>query len=489
MNDEIIEYLRFYIHESNATDLSIDELYKDVKDRYPHITKKVLRDFVLSDRDIVHLKGNRFISRWGILVDKPFSVVLTKTEIAQKVLIAGSRFIPFVNPDVCSSELLLSFEDDYLATKVIEVDKNTALDLFSVYGYEYAIQRIAWDPANRSDKSMELNFDQYQTVKLTAYDLTPLFDRYKIKYGDRLLCTLYSYLSNEFTVIPQICQSGEQLVLKSSDINRAKWAEEFENLLLKSFDKYGPCSSIDEQLANVYIENAYELCVCDSSSVYEVLKNSKKIGFESFGVESRLWKIGEEVPAVGSWLTDEQKAEASEALATGTFAYGNTPVCLINAHILNCLYQKTDVNVKDVQKLLPGMENADEQALKLLSLKIRDITDILKENYNLFADFKKAPLRLRALELYTKVEDLINQLDDVTTDVEKLPQQEVVILSQLMMHCFNLLELLTSDDQYEDEEYNTMSVSIDGMEYSFEEIKPILISSVEKQKKDGFEII
>ena len=131
--------------------------------------------------------------------------------------------------------------------------------------------------------------------------------------------------------------------------------------------------------------------------------------------------------------------------------------------------------------------NRQERELILLNMKKRH--DILKKSYNQFNDYKVAPLRSRILTLFFDVTNLLCDIASSGIKVIEFPQQELVVLTQLFSHTARLLEEVVDfpiKDQIPIEE---LSLSLEGMEETFDGIKGILIIELEKNRRKGFEII
>ena len=114
---------------------------------------------------------------------------------------------------------------------------------------------------------------------------------------------------------------------------------------------------------------------------------------------------------------------------------------------------------------------------------------ILRKHYNWFADFAIGPLRHQALELYSKVEDLVYEIEAVSDQLEMFPQQELAILAQLFVHIRRILELFASNEDCGDEENTALRMSLEGMEYNFDEIKGQLKSAIDRSQAGKFKVI
>ncbi len=447
------------------------------------ISLEELKDFLDNDGRAFSLQKKMYITRAGAFTDQIFSFMPTQKEVEQKVFVPGDRCMPFVDLDALSYSLTFEFLGQELPEKLFDTDCNTARDLFCLYGDEFSAQYISSDPACKDLHIAENNFELPLKMSLTGISMEPIFDKVDFKYGDRILCRVYDWDKGIIEVIPVLTHKLNPFQISAEDMERQKWYDKLESALLESFDSMGPCSSIEEQLANVFYENRRELCVPDCGSVHEFLERSKKVGLELFGVETRLWFKGQDVPAVGKWNHDIYEEDGR---AVPFFAL---PDFVIDCYLKDSLYEKKDNIDEVIEKLIPKDIPLSDNEKKLLTLQIHNRNAILRKNYNWFADFSNGSLRHRALKLFGEVGSLVYELDCDNKELNQLPQQELVTLSQLYTHISRMLEILSDDSDCADEEACAMELSLEGMEMNFEDIKPLLISALDKVKKNRFNVI
>ena len=447
------------------------------------ISLNELIDFLDNDGRAFALQKRMYITRSAAFTDQIFSFVPSQREIEQKVFVPGDRCMPFVDFDLLSFSLTFEFLGQELPKKLFATDCNTARELFSLYGDEFSAQYISSDPACKDLHIAENDFDLPLHLNLTGISLEPIFDKVDFKYGDRILCRVYDWDKGIIEIIPVLTHKMNPFQITAEDMERQKWNETLENALLESFDRMGPCSGIEEQLANVFYEHRKELCVPDCGSIHEFLDNSKKVGMELFGVETRLWFKGKDVPAVGKW--NEDLYESNER-AIPFFAL---PDFVIDCYLKDQMYEKKDDINEVIQRIIPKELPISNREKELLTLQIHNRNAILKKKYNWFADFANGSLRHRALELFTDVGALVCELDCDNRELDQLPQQELITLSQLYTHISRILEILSEDSDCEEEETCAMELSLEGMELNFEDIKPLLISALNKVKQNRFNVI
>ncbi|QSI01400.1 hypothetical protein DYE50_02245 [Treponema ruminis] len=447
------------------------------------ITLAELTDFLDNDVRAFALQKKMYITRAGAFTGQLFSFVPTQREVEQKVFVPGDRCMPFVDLDLLSFSLTFEFMGQTLPHKLFATDCNTARDMFCLYGDEFSAQYISSDPACRDLHIAERDFELPLKMNLTGVSLEPIFDKVDFKYGDRILCRVYDWDKGVIEVIPILEHKLNPFQISADDMERHKWYENLEKALIASFDSMGPCSGIEEQLANVFYENRKELCVPNCGSIHEFLEISKKVGMELFGVETRLWFKGKDVPAVGKW---NQGLYEETGRAIPFFAL---PDFVIDCYIKDQMYEKKDDIKEIIEKIIPKELPISKEEKDMLALQIENRNAILRKQYNWFADFANGSLRHRALKLFGEVGSLVFELDCDNKELDMLPQQELVTLSQLYTHISRILEILSEDSECEEEEACAMELSLEGMEMNFEDIKPLLISALDKVKKNRFNVI
>ena len=447
------------------------------------ITMRELVDFLDNDARAFALQKKMYITRSGAFTNQLFSFMPTQKEVEQRVFVPGDRCMPFVDLDVLSYSFTFEFSGQELPKKLFNTDCNTARDMFCLYGDEFSAQYISADPACKDLHIAENNFELPFKMSLTGISLDAIFENYDFKYGDRILCKVYDWDKGIIDVVPVLTQKLNPFQISAEDMERQKWYETLENALLESFDTMGPCTGIEEQLANVFYEHRGELCVPNCGSVHEFLDISKKVGLELFGVETRLWFKGQDVPAVGKWNADLY--EENER----TLSFFTLPDFVIDCYIKDQMYEKKDNIDEVIQRILPKGIPISESEKKLLTLQIHNRNAILRKEYNWFADFANGSLRHRALKLFGEVGSLVYELDCDNKELDQFPQQELVTLSQLYAHISRMLEILSNDSDCEEDETCAMELSLEGMEMNFEDIKPLLLSALDKVKKNRFNVI
>ena len=439
-------------------------------------------DFLDNDERVFPLEKKLYITRAGVFTGMFFSFVPSAIEIAQKAFIIGDRCVPFVDPEILSCSLQFEYAGKNLKKKIIKANSSLAASLFTLFGDEYVSQYIAADPANKNMKLAANSFELPSEVNLTAVSLENVFKDTDFSFGDRILCRVKNWDSGIVEIFPITRHKMNPFQMNSDDIEHSRWNEILESALLESFDKTGPCHSIEQQLANVFYENRNLLCEKECGSIHEFLSSTRKVSMQFFGVETRIWKQGEDVPAIGNWNKEYSGIPSGVAIF-------DLPDYVIDCYLKDQMFEKKDDVRQVVEKMIPDEMFVTKKEKESFALQIKNRNDILRRKYNWFADFTLGGIRHKALELYSKVGSLVYDVDCAAESHCDFPQQELVTLSQLFTHILRILETLSGGRECADDEAAAIELSLEGMEYNFEDIRPQLKAAVDRFNAAQFKII
>lgn len=474
------KFIRAYPEE-----FSIKEFVKYMSYVNCEITNDEALEIVESSPYIFQTARDKYITRASVFSNRYFSFIITKEECDNKCFIPGHRLIPFVDQEIIACSFGFFYEGNELLKRNAEFTKDFALEHFSLYGEEYESQYIANDFGMKDFSLSDNNFELPQKITLWAVDLSPLFEKYDIVPGDRILLRVENWDEGFISIEPVLRDKNSTLTITTDDIERNKWYKNFEKFLLEQFNSLGPCSSIEEQIANVFFEHIDELTQKNCGSVEEFLKWTKAVSVECFGVETRLWRAGEVVPAIGDWNDDEKE---NEVRGMQNLLY-SVPDYVLDEYLKDYAYQKkTDMNglIKDI---FPKTYYIPEENRSEILLHIEKRNDIILKNYNWFADQKIGDIRNKALVLYTRISALVYDIDRTGGRFGSYPQQELVILIQLYTHLAKLVETIAYDAESIVKDIDTISCSLDGMQLNFEDIEMELKNAVMACKKRDFKVI
>ncbi|MGI5174404.1 hypothetical protein H0R92_12515 [Treponema sp. OMZ 840] len=437
---------------------------------------------------VFELSGNEYVSRAGLFTAAYFSIKPSAFELREGILVIGHRCMPFADPEMLPHELQFFSGKYAISKKCMEVFSDDVLDMYRLFGEEYVPQYLALDPGNEQRDFAGNDYEIPNRINMTVCDMQPYYERWDFSSDDRLLARVADWHKGLIEIVPLKQKRSHRFESTPDDERRRFWYRCMDSCLQTAIRTYGPCGSIEEQLAFAYLGNTGLLCRPDCGSIEEYLAQTESIDFAEYGVETRLWKKGEEVYASPLWKGHMQaEFDFSDTL----FAEIGIPIpeFMLDAYIFDSLYRK-DKTVKNVYKrIVPETCVLDEWQVKTFLLHLESRYAILSETYNRFTDFTKAEVRRSALELYSALVKLMCELDSCGLSVDAFPQQDLVILSQLFAHTGRLIEVIVYQENLTDSDIVSASVSLEGMVGSFEDIEEVLIAVMHSKKKDAFSII
>ena len=467
---------------------TIDFFYKYLKEKGVKISRYDAEDILRSSDYVFPLVNQEFVTKAGVFTGRWFSFKPSKEEIKKGYILIGHRTMPFSNIEVAPDELLVFVDDNLIKSEPVTFSMNLAMDVFSLFGEGYIIPYIFNDKSNTKLALTSVQYSLPSEITLTAWPLKPILKGEKIEYGDRILCRVVDWESGAVEMSLQKCRT-KKLVVSEAEFQREEWYEHFEQGLLDNFDKHGPTLSIEEQLSLLFLEHQEELCIENCGSVEEFLAHTTKIGFEPYGVESRIWKKGQQIPYTGAWVTEKNSAE----ILLSDMALNFSPQ-VIDAYLENNLFmasksgQEKDV-AEIIKEFFPQVLRLSPSERKVIILNIEKRNDILKKRYNRFSDFSIADLRKRVIDLFTQVNTLFCDIGCSGLSLDVFPQQELVILSQLYSHVVHLLEEIENEYLRSSIPIDDVTLSLSGMEETFEDIEGTLADSLSANRYKGYGII
>ncbi len=452
---------------------------------FKNVHKKEIEKFITTNSLVFPLENKRYITKAGSFTNYFFCISPTTREIENKIFIAGSRCLPFVDADMISSSLSFYYNGKKLPKKIIKWKSFEAEDFFSMYGKEFASQYVAADPANANINIIDENFMLPEYINLTAFSLDPLIDQQDFHRGCRLVCSIKNWDKGEIDICKVTNESLYKTNVVKFDTKKVAWCKRLETELLRSFNIIGPCSSIDEQLAYVFFNNRENLCNFSCYSLSDFFEYTKKIDFEDFGVETRLWFSGQSIPAFGKW---NSLKKINSTIETTKQKLIIEPF-IFDAYIKDSLFYSESNIEKICNRILLNFPKVRSEWRKSLLLQIENRNAILLKEYNWFADYDVGILRHQLLFLYDKLVCLITELDCYDEELESFPQQDLVVLSQIYNNVIQILSEMEIDSYTFSNNYKGFVATLNGMKESFIEIEENLTAAVIKEKKRTFKII
>lgn len=467
---------------------TIDEFWKYLKENSVKLSKTEAEEIIRNSNQVFPLVDQKFVTRCGVFQNRWFSFKPSKEEVDKGYFLLGHRAMPFICNEVTPDNITVMVDEKEVPSEPVKFSMNQAMDTFALFGEGYVIPYILNDKSNKTIPLASVQYSLPAEVTLTAWPLKNVAGAVPFEYGDRLLCRVSDWNASIVEITVQKSHSKD-FVVSSDAIEREQWYSDFEKAILASFDRHGPADSIDEQLSFLFLENQEELCKKNCGSIEEFLEHTTKIDFQAYGVESRIWKKGEDVPFAGIWNGCETIDQAVYADVATSFSPAVIDAFLENNIYLEAKGKKVSSIEDLLEEMFPLVGRTTYAERKLVLLNIEKRNDILKKNYNSFKDYSVADLRKRIIQTFSQVNKLYCSIGSAGLKTDDFPQQELVILSQLYSHFVRLLEEVENPYLRDQIPMADVSLSLDGMEETFEDIKGTLKSALDKNQFKAFEIV
>lgn len=431
------------------------------------ISIKTLKLWLHEDINVFQLDDDLYITKAGCFTGREFGIKPSKYEIENNILVVGHRCVPFIDGDVLPFEIKCIFGKKNIKNIVKKVSTSELIQHHKIFGEENFLQYVMFDPVNEGKDFSVNGFELPSFLDFTVLDMSEFYESCNFQYEDWIRGRVISYAESTISFEPDcrhIYNPFEQSVF---DEKKEEWYNLFEKTFIENLRKFGPRSCIEEQLMLHYVNSMHDLSVNYAGSVEEYLKNSLKIGFCEFGVETRLWILGEEISDSKNWVgkfSSEVDNEMSEFLGLQLSDE------IIDAFILDALFKREEDTSNIISRIF--MEEYHNPAeIEITNILLKNRFMMVKKCYNWFADYEIAPLREKALNIFRKTHYIYKMIENSQTRVEDYPQQDLITFMQLYSHIKRMIESLVLVEDIDQSSINAAYSSLDGMEFTLEEIQ------------------
>ncbi len=446
----------------------------------------------LQDSTVVFkMPAGKYLSRGKLFENRYFSIKPDKFEVENGILIIGDRCIPFMDPSMIPEGFIFFRGKKALNRKIMEIPTGIVLDHYALYGEEYAIQYINMDSCNRDINLTGMEYSLPPTLKLSVLDVSELMKKSKFKHGDRFLLQVKSFLEGHLSIEPISDHRLNPFRSTPSEEAREFWNKHMELCLAQSFDSFGPCRSIDEQLAYAVWLDSEALTSKACGSISEMLKKSELIKVTEFGVESRLWYSDRPISIVPPLSEDADSDVERKGRSKISSEIAEVPVTdvVLRVFVRDSLWMHENDDSNIYSRLIKNEEMIESKQAEFLKLRLKKHYSIISQNYNRFADANIGSVRHTALILYAQLLEFVCYLSQSGVPDDALPQQDLVIFSQIWSHVSKMVEEFENQLDLDSKDCSNASKSIEGMSYSVADVSPRLRKAVEEYKKQEFSII
>ncbi|HCM26652.1 MAG TPA: hypothetical protein DIC34_08935, partial [Treponema sp.] len=430
----------------------------------------------LSSRKLAFPSGaGRWTSRRTFFSGGSFAISPTRLEIRNGILIVGHRCVPFANPILLPHELSFSWKGESIERTTSEGPPEDFYPFYDLFGEEYAPQYIARD--NEANEEA-FNADPYEDppdVSVSTLDMRAIYRETAFVPGDRFEARIADWKGGAFELI-----KTDKDAWAAGEL--AAWEEAAEAGFMRCFDALGPGASTEEQIAFACWYGGPRTISVPAFALEEYLyERTERIDTAQYGMETRFWRTGKEIPDSGEWSAAAGPPDKTEieSLLAGL----GVPVSeyVVESYVRDALFRRETEIHSIIARLVPPPIEVGQAERLFVAQYIAETREDFGPTYNLFLDKEMGPIRQRVAELHTAVVALVARLNEHGIDHSWLPKHAFVTLSQLQAHSANLLEDLDYDDPPEERELDGMDNALDGMMDMYEEIRSAIDEAL-----DGF---
>jgi hypothetical protein len=439
---------------------------------------------LINSRNIAFkLNKDSWVSRRGCFEPLEFVITPSRLEIQNGILIPGHRCAPFANPAVMPHDFKFYWKGKPVPVTTTEGAPEDFYPFYSILGEEYAPQYVARD---NPDNESAFNSDPYEDppeVSIHTLDMRNLYRETAFVPGDHFVVRTRDWRTGSFE-LKKIDKD------KWSQAELYAWFEAAEIGFHDSFERLGPGSSTDEQIAYAYWYGGKRMREVPAYSLEEYLyEKTETIETVAYGIETRFWFADREIP-------DRDSLEGAQTVSDRTYIEellyrARVPISefVIQSYARDALFRNdTDIG-RIVERIVPRTVEIDERVLDMLAEYVREILKGFSVTYNVFTDKAMGPIRQRVGELHTAVIDLSARLLQSGANTSWFPRHTFVVLSQIQSHAAVILEDLDVDELPGDLELDTIDNSLDSMIETYEDIKELIDDALDSFRRNNLSVV
>ena len=444
----------------------------------------------INSRNLAFPEGkHRWMSRRGFFAPLPFVISPSRLELLNGILIPGHRCTPFANSGLLPQEYTFFWQGSPVPLTTSEGAPDEFYPFYSIFGEEYAPQYVARD---NDENEAAFNSDPYDDppeVSIKTLDMRNIYREASFVPGDRFTVRSLDWKKGTF----ELKKTGKD---EWQEAELEQWLQAAEDGFRQSFDNLGPASCTEEQLAYAYWFGPPRMRALPAYSLEEFFyKKTEKIETAAYGIETRFWYAGREIPDRKGLDSDHARPDKSPV--EDILHNLNIPVSeyVIQSYVRDSLYRgDKDDDLSHaidqvIKRIVPASIELSHRDKTLLSIYVEGVLDELRDPYSAFADKVMGPIRSRMGELHTAVIDLSARLCKGDIDLSWLPRHTFIILSQIQNHTAYVMEDLNCSQPPPDAELDAMDGSLDSMLETYEDIKELIDEALDSFRRNKLTLI
>ncbi|MDR1277649.1 MAG: plasmid pRiA4b ORF-3 family protein [Treponema sp.] len=443
------------------------------------------------------LDRRRWISRRGCFEPVPFVISPTRLELLNGILVPGHRCVPFANPVLSPHKYVFYWKGRPIPVTSTEGPPEDFYPYYCLFGEEYAPQYIAQD--NSGNKAAYSDpYEDPLEVSIRTLDMRRIYRESGFVPGDRFVARTRSWENGGF----ELERVGKD---EWSQAELYAWFEVAEDGFEDSIAILGPGASTEEQIAYAYWYGGSRMRDVPAYALEEFLyERTDRIETVPYGIESRFWYAGKEIP-------DNKDIETERFLPGQTEVEDilfrrKIPVSelMIHSYVLDALFREDEDIQHIISRIVPPVIHLDGGEQAILAGYIKDDLEDFRGTYRSIADQSAGPIRQRVGELHTAVIDLAARLRKRDIDASWLPKHTFIALSQIQSHAAGLLEDLAMDEfpleEYLEEdkmpepsdlevELEDIDNALDSMIETYEDIKELINDAMDNFRRNRLSVV
>ena len=387
--------------------------------------------------------GDRVRRRESVFRNRKFLITPETWEIAEGVLIPGHRFVPYLDPEVFPSEVVLRTGRRRIRTREDKFALARIVGCFALLGSEQMLDVLmAESPGNGFLRSGVRGDSE---VGLTVFDLAEFYRGHEFEEGDALECEVVDYFAGEvkFSFV-----SGSD----RSAAEKKKFIAAFDascEAALRDAEDY---LDIPEVLARSFFLGGDALKT-PGASLDEFIRESLKIVLGSDAEGHSELRLAESPDA------DDDETVLPEGLSISSGEIGTLPAMLkatcsavtpeeLDGFILDaCATREMDFSTVFARAFRGrGPEFADAAQEAVFMNAVEDRFEELTQHYDRADDELKAPLRSDVMEAVEDRLEFFAEAAALERGAEELGSEKFRRLAAVASRLGGLLKLLNRED-------------------------------------------
>jgi hypothetical protein len=391
--------------------------------------------------------------------------------------------MPFANPTIMPHEYKFYWKRRRIPATTTEGPPEDFYPFYTVFGEEYAPQYVARD---NSENENAFNSDPYEDpaeVSIHTLDMRNLYRETAFVPGDRFVVRTKDWKAGVFDLKKVDKDEWPQSELYA-------WFEAAEIGFHDSFERFGPGSSTDDQIAYAYWYGGKRMREVPAYSLEEYLyEKTETVDVVPYGIETRFWGAGKEIPDLSS-LKSARTIDNRTYIEEVLYRAG-VPISeyVIQAYAKDALFRNDMDMGRIVDRIVPRTIVIEKLYLHALATCVREALDKFEVSYTVFTDRLMGPIRQRVGELHTAVIDLSARLLHSGVDSSWFPKHTFIVLSQIQNHAAAILENLSLDEAPPDSELETFDNSLDSMIETYEDIKELVDDALDSFRRNNLSVV